>query len=130
MKKRIKQLIDGAIGGRVERSASHADEITPESLSEIMQEIQLGKLWTYEDIAQQVGCSTETIRLLARPYPILRHAKKHRVPDSSRRLIIRDMLTAKLPARAERRKSVRREDTLYPTLPDTGDLSEFLFAAA
>ena len=48
------------------------------------------RYYTYESAAEEFGCSTEKMRLLAQGYPINRVARPHRIPECVLKLIIRD----------------------------------------
>jgi hypothetical protein len=96
MRKRIKQLLD-AVPYKVEQATkelSASPTITPELLEAIMNDLNSGKVQTYEEIASKVGCTAEKIRLVAKPFPVIRVAKPHRIPDSVYRLILPILLAA------------------------------------
>jgi hypothetical protein len=65
-------------------------EYTRELALEIKADVLAKRYYTYETAAERFGCSAETMRLLAKRYPINRMARPHRIPECVLKLIIRD----------------------------------------
>lgn len=92
MTRRIKQVL-ATVPRRAEELSS-SPMMTPDLLEAIMRDIDSGKVYTYEQIAGKVGCTSEKIRQVAKTFPVIRASKPHRVPDSVYRLILPVLLDA------------------------------------
>jgi hypothetical protein len=91
MKKRIKQLVAASSKPTL---APLFPALSPDLETDIMDDIATGKLLSYDDIANRLGCSREKARLDARGFPVIKAGKIHKVPESVFRLIVRRKLSA------------------------------------
>ena len=91
MQRRIKQLIDNARHPVAPPPvAQRRVPYTKELELAIKADVLAKRYHTYESAAEVVGCSTETMSLLAQGYPINRVCRPHRIPECVLKLIIRD----------------------------------------
>jgi hypothetical protein len=94
MKKRIKTLIAAQAKSARAPQLPALLSLSPELETEILQDIQQGRLLTYAQAASKLGCSTEKMRLDAKGFPVIKAGKEHQIPQAVFTLIVRQKLGA------------------------------------
>jgi hypothetical protein len=71
----------------IEQSAE-AFPLTFELQASMFSDIMAGRILTYKEAAEKLGCCPEKVRLDAQGYPVLKKGKEHKITETVLRLIV------------------------------------------